>query len=83
MTEANKKDNDLTLVRVLHIHYSPRFQKSNKNKGRALINSGNKINAMTLAYELKLGLQVCQTNVKAQKINVSTLKMFRIVPTSF
>lgn len=35
------------------------------------------------AYILKLGFKTCNINVKAQKIDSSTLKMFQIVLTSF
>ena len=38
---------------------------------------------MTLAYASKLGLKVHPTNVKAQKIDGSTLKTFGIVLASF
>lgn len=38
---------------------------------------------MILAYASKLGFQVCQTNVKAQKINGFILKTFEIVTTNF
>lgn len=38
---------------------------------------------MILGYTLKLGLKVCFTNVKTQKIDSSILKIFRMVLTSF
>ena len=38
---------------------------------------------MTLAYASKLGLKVRPTDVRAQKIDGSTLKMFGMVQTSF
>ena len=38
---------------------------------------------MTLGYILKLGLKVCSINVKVQKIDGFTLKMFEIVLASF
>ena len=38
---------------------------------------------MTLGYTVKLGLKVCFTNVRALKINNSTLKLFKIVLASF
>lgn len=53
------------------------------NKVQALINSGSKINAMTLAQILKLGLKICHTNIRAYKIDDSILKIFEIVITSF
>ena len=38
---------------------------------------------MTLQYVLKLTLNICSTNVRAQKIDGSTLKMFEMVLASF
>ena len=38
---------------------------------------------MTLVYILKLGLQIRHTNVRAQKIDGSILKMFEIVLANF
>lgn len=45
--------------------------------------TGNEFNAMTSSYTLKLGLRVCHTNNKAQKIDGSILKTFGIVLASF
>lgn len=50
---------------------------------RALINLGNKVNAMTLIYIAKLSLKVCFTNVKAQKFDGFILKTFKIVLVKF
>ena len=38
---------------------------------------------MTLEYTSKLGLKIYFTNVRAQKINDSILKMFRMILASF
>ena len=38
---------------------------------------------MTLGYILKLGLKIRSTNVKAQKIDGSTLKTFEMVLVNF
>lgn len=38
---------------------------------------------MMPVYVLKLGLKVCYINVKAQKINSSTIEIFKIVLTCF
>lgn len=48
-----------------------------------MIDSGRKVNILTSAYTLKLDSKVYYTNVKAQKINALTLKMFKIVLASF
>lgn len=71
MAEANKKDN-IALKKVLYISYSLYFQKDIVEV-RALIDSGSKINIMTLAFISKLGLKVGHTNIKPQIIDNSTL----------
>lgn len=38
---------------------------------------------MTLIYTAKLGLKVCQTDVRAQKIEGSTFKIFKILLANF
>lgn len=48
-----------------------------------MINSSSKINAITLEYTLKLDLNVCFTNIKAQKINTSIFKIFGINLANF
>ena len=48
-----------------------------------LLDSGNKINAMSLAYVKKLDLKTWKTNIGAQKIDSSTFKTFEIIITDF
>lgn len=50
---------------------------------KALINSSSEINTMTSAYASKLGLQARHMNVGVQKIDGSTLPMFKMVLASF
>ena len=38
---------------------------------------------MILGYALKLGLKICYTNVKIQKIDSSILKIFKMILASF
>ena len=73
---GTNKENDVALEQISCIHYPIWFKK---NEVQALIDLGNKVNAMTLAYTLKLGLRVHCTNVKAQKIDDSTFKIFGIL----
>lgn len=80
--KASKKD-DIILDRISYIYYPLCFRKDKKNKMQALINFGSKVNTMTPAYILKLGLTVCRINVGAQKINGFTLKTFKVVLASF
>ena len=75
MTDDNKK-----IVRVLCIYYLIQFREK---KVRALFNSGNKINAINLNFAHKLGFYIQKTSVRAQKINSSTLKIFKIVIANF
>ena len=72
VTEASKEDN-VVLNRVSYIQSPLHFCKDKKNKVQVLIDSDNKVNAMTPAYALELGLRVCQTDVRVQKINGFTL----------
>lgn len=50
---------------------------------QALVNSDAKVNIMRPACVLKPGFSVCRTNVRALKINDSTLKIFEIVLANF
>lgn len=67
---------------MLYVHYLVHFKK-NQAEIQALINSRSKVNVMTLAYISKLGLKVWSTNMRAQKINNSTLKIFGMVLANF
>lgn len=59
------------------------FNLVQKNEIQALINSSSKVNAITLVYILKLGLQARQTNIGDQKIHGSIFKTFKIVLARF
>ena len=48
-----------------------------------MINLSNEVNAKTPAYASKLGFQVHRINTKAQKIDGSTLEIFRMIMASF
>ena len=81
VTEASKEE-EVALARIPCIHYPLRFQKDT-NKVQALIDIGSKVNAMAPAYVLKLGLQVCQTDVGVQKIDDSAFETFEMVLANF
>lgn len=68
---------------LLYIYYLLHFRKDKKNKMRVLINSGSKVNTMTLKYDAKIGLKICHIKIRAQKINGSIFDMFEIVFASF
>ena len=72
--------NEKVVVRVPCIHYSVRFQEE---QVRALLDSGNKVNAMNSDYAWKLGLKIWRTNVGAQKIDDSALETFKMVIADF
>ena len=66
MSEASEEAPKVILDRVPCIHYPVQFQKD-KSKGdiSALIDFGSKVNVMTPAYVIKLGLKAQKTNVGA------------------
>ena len=81
VSETNKKDY-ISWKRMLYIYYLFCFWK-NTIGVKVLINSDSEVNAMTPAYVSKLGFNVCHTNVGAQKIDGSILKIFGMVLASF
>lgn len=80
LTKISKKNNDVILDQVLYIYYLIQFKK---NKVQSLIDSSSKDNLMTLAYTLKLGLKICFTDVKAQKIDDFIFEIFEMILRSF
>ena len=82
VTVASMKDTLRLLEKVLCIYHPLYFQK-NLRETRMLINSGSKVNAMTLVYAAKLGLKVRKINIKPQKIDGSILDTFGIVLADF
>ena len=74
MTKASKEAPEITLDRVLYIHYPVQFEKNKSNSNvSVMIISGSKINTMTPAYATKLGFKVWRINVRAEKIESSLL----------
>lgn len=53
--------------------------KKDQAKFQALLDSGNKVNTMTPAHATKLNLKVQPIDVKAWKINNSTLLTFEMI----
>lgn len=84
MTETNKKDKDIILKKISCIYYLFWFYKENKKKEvYALINLNCKINILNPTYIANLGLTICQTNIKAKKINNFIFEMFSMVLAEF
>lgn len=76
MTKASME----ILKKILYIYYIIWFKK---NKVQALFNLNYEANAMTLAFAFKLGPKVHHINIRAQKIDGFTLKMFNIILANF
>ena len=83
VTEANKKAQKVILDRVPCIHYPMQFQKDKGATIWALIDLDSEVNAMTPAYAKQLGLQIQRTDVGAQKIDGSLLRIFGMVIAGF
>ena len=81
VTKASQED-VVVLDWVTCIRYPIWFKKS-KVQAQALLDSGSKVNAMTLRYALKLGLKVRSIDVGAQKIDNSILETFEMVLANF
>lgn len=82
MIKASIKNILYPLEKVLYIYYLFRFQKD-LHETKVLIDLGNKINIMTLAYAAKLDLKIQKTNIKARKIDGFILITFEIVLANF
>lgn len=79
---VTKNNQKVILERVFYIWYLVQFQKD-KDNIKALLDLSSKINAMNLLYTKKLGFQIRQTDIGAQKIDKSYLNMFEIVIVGF
>ena len=75
VTGANKDTEKAILDQVSCIYYPVQFQKD-KEVIRALINSGSKINAMTLAYVSKLAFESKKLTSELKKL---TAHYFRLL----
>ena len=77
-TNAREK----ALERVSYICYLVQFKKD-KTPLQPLINLGSEINAMYLSFAKQLGLLIRLTDVRAQKIDGTTLETHEIVVAVF
>lgn len=78
--EDTVEDVAMALERVPCIHYLIWFKK---NQVQTLLDLGSEVNAITLAFVSKLGLQTCHTNVKVWRIDGSTLETLGMILASF
>lgn len=67
---------------ILCIHYLIRFKKD-QGKVQSLIDTDNEVNIMILASAAKLDLKVQIIDVRAQKINGSSLPTYKIIIAGF
>lgn len=74
----------LTLLKYIsYIDYLISFWKDPASLMSALIDSNSKVNTMQPAYAKKLDLNIRKTNMEAQKIDNTTLKIFEKVIAAF
>lgn len=73
----------VTLRCIPYIKYLVQFRKDKTNSMQALINLGSKVNVMHPNYVKKLSLLIQKTDIRAQKINGSSLKTFDMVIAEF
>ena len=83
ITGAKEAQKMRVLDRIFCICYLMSFQKDKGKDVLALLDSENKVNAMTLAYMAQLGLKVQRTDVGAQKIDRSSLATYSMVIAAF
>ena len=83
VTQATQKEKKVIPDRVLCIYYPVQFWKKKGTIIWALINLGNEINAMTLAYAKQLGPWNRKIDIGAQKIDGLSLDTFGIVIAGF
>ncbi len=67
------------LERVSCIWYPVTF----KNKTEVLLDSESEVNIISQAFAQQLGLKIRKTNVRAQKINSTTLETYGLVVSTF
>ena len=65
VTQITQETLKVILNQVVCIYYPVQFRKNKEETIQALINSGNKVNIIALAYTAKLGLMVCSINIGA------------------
>ncbi len=75
MTEKTEEE----LERVPCIQYSVTF----KDQTEALLGSGSEVNTMSQVFAYQLCLKICKTNVRAQKIDGTTMETYKMVVSIF
>ena len=80
---SNKAPKVKVLDKIPCISYPVQFRKNKGKDVLALLNSGSKVNIMTLAYAAHLGLKVRVTNLGAKKIDKFLLAIYGMVIAAF
>ena len=83
ITQATQKGKKVILDWVPCNYYPVQFRKDQGATIQALIDSGSEVNTMTLADAKKLGLRTQRTNIRAQKVNGSSLETYGMVIVAF
>lgn len=73
----------IVLESIPCIYSLVQFQKGNKQVSRASINSDTHVNPMITPDAKQLNLEICQNDVRAEKIEDLFVKMFEIVIAGF
>ena len=76
---ADKKTKKEALEWVPCIWYPVTF----KDQTKVLLDSGSKVNAMNPAFASQLGPKIRKTNIRAKKINSTTLETYEMVVSTF
>ncbi len=77
MSMTDKKMEELEQVPCI------RYPVIFKDQTEALFNSRSEVNAMSQVFAQQLGLKIRKTNVRAQKIDGTTLETFGVVISTF
>ena len=76
---TDKKIEKAELERLSYIWYSVIF----KDQTEALLDFESEVNAISPAFASQFGLKIWKTNIRAQKINGTTLETCEIVVSTF
>ncbi len=80
-TSTTDKKTEEELERVPCIWYPVTFKDQDQTE--ALLDSGSKVNAMSQAFAQQLGFKIRKTNVRAQKIDGTTLETYGMIVSTF
>ena len=76
----SETDNNEELIRMSYIYNSVQFQKE---QIQALLDRNSEMNSISLDFIWKLSFNIEKTNIRAQKIDGSTLNNFKMRTADF